>query len=226
MYCLHFYRVKRMMKSNLSRLAGDVYPRRKLYLAVWPLLLILSVVISGCAQEYKLRGTPYNPVIPAPPIQGIKQDGTPFDLTSLQGRVKVIFFGYTFCPDVCPLTLANMKGVYEMLKEEERAQTAFIFITVDPERDTPERLAAYVSAFNPAFYGVHIPEDELTRVKKEYGVYAEKNTQVASQSAADYLVDHTAFVYIIDKRNNLREIFAHDAPKADIAADISYLARE
>jgi protein SCO1/2 len=83
-----------------------------------------------------------------------------------------------------------------------------------------------VGAFNPAFYGVYIPEGELTRVKKDYGVYAEKNTTVASQSAADYLVDHTAFVYVIDKQNNLREIFAHDAPKADIAADISYLVRQ
>lgn len=214
------------MKINLSRLRGGLYPRSKFYLVVWSLLLILSITIDGCAQGYKLRGTPYNPVIPAPPIQGVKQDNTPFDLADLQGRVKVVFFGYTFCPDVCPLTLANMKGVYEMLKEEERAQTAFIFITVDPERDTPERLAAYVGAFNPAFYGVHIPEDELTRVKKGYGVYAEKNTQVASHSAADYLVDHTAFVYIIDKQDNLREIFAHDAPKADIAADISHFVRE
>lgn len=214
------------MKINLSRLRGGLYPRSKFYLVVWSLLLILSITIGGCAQGYKLRGTPYNPVIPAPPIQGVKQDNTPFDLADLQGRVKVVFFGYTFCPDVCPLTLANMKGVYEMLKEEERAQTAFIFITVDPERDTPERLAAYVGAFNPAFYGVHIPEDELTRVKKGYGVYAEKNTQVASHSAADYLVDHTAFVYIIDKQDNLREIFAHDAPKADIAADISHFVQE
>jgi protein SCO1/2 len=214
------------MKSNSSRASGASGQSYKFRLVIWSILLILSFGVSACAQEYKLRGTPYNPVIPAPPIQGVKQDNTPFDLADLQGRVKVVFFGYTFCPDVCPLTLANMKGVYEMLKEEERAQTAFIFITVDPERDTPERLAAYVGAFNPAFYGVYIPEGELTRVKKDYGVYAEKNTAVASQSAADYLVDHTAFVYVIDKQNNLREIFAHDAPKADIAADISYLVRQ
>ncbi|HQY90708.1 SCO family protein, partial [Caldilinea sp.] len=92
-----------------------------------------------------------------------------------------------------------------------------------PERDTPERLAAYVGAFNKDFYGVHLQDDELTRVKKDYGVYAEKRILDASQSASDYLIDHTAFVYIIDKENNLREIFPHDAPKADIAADIAYL---
>jgi protein SCO1/2 len=144
----------------------------------------------------------------------------------MEGRVKVVFFGYTFCPDVCPLTLANMKGVYDSLKENERSQTAFIFITVDPERDTPQRLAAYVGAFNPEFYGVHIPAEELVQVKKDYGVYAEKNALSASQSAADYLVDHTAFVYVIDKQNNMREIFPHDAPKADIAADIAHLVSQ
>lgn len=190
------------------------------------LFLLLALILGGCAQEYQLRGTPYNPIIPAPPINGVNLDNTPFSLSEMEGRVKVVFFGYTFCPDVCPLTLANMKGVYDSLKENERSQTAFIFITVDPERDTPQRLAAYVGAFNPEFYGVHIPAEELVQVKKDYGVYAEKNALSASQSAADYLVDHTAFVYVIDKQNNMREIFPHDAPKADIAADIAHLVSQ
>jgi len=162
-------------------------------------------------------------VIAAPSISGVNLDNAPFKLNELSDRVKVVFFGYTFCPDICPLTLANMKGVYETLSEQDRAKTAFTFITFDPERDTPERLAAYVGAFNKDFYGVHLQDDELTRVKKDYGVYAEKRILDASQSASDYLIDHTAFVYIIDKENNLREIFPHDAPKADIAADIAYL---
>ncbi len=185
---------------------------------------LFILVFGGCSQEYKFRGTPYDPVIPAPAIRGVNLDNTPFDLAELGERVKVVFFGYTFCPDVCPITLANMKGVYEALPEAARAETAFVFVTVDPERDTPERLAAYVGAFNPTFYGVQLNTDELTRVKQDYGVYAEKRYLEASQSAADYLIDHTAFVYIIDKENNLREIFAHDAPKGDIAADVAYLA--
>jgi protein SCO1/2 len=117
-----------------------------------------------------------------------------------------------------------MKGVSETLTEAERAQTDFIFVSFDPARDTPERLASYVGAFNKDFYGLYLQEDELERVKKEYGVYAEKRVLETSQSSADYLIDHTAFVYIIDKENNLREIFAHDAPKDDIAADVAYLA--
>lgn len=186
-------------------------------------LLALVLILSGCSQTYKFHGTPYDPVIPAPEITGVNLDNSPFTLSGLQDRVKVVFFGYTFCPDICPLTLANMKSVSEQLTEAQRAETSFIFVSFDPARDTPERLASYVGAFNEDFYGLYLADDELARVKKEYGVYAEKRVLEASQSAADYLIDHTAFVYIIDKENNLREIFPHDAPKADIAADIAHL---
>ena len=117
----------------------------------------------------------------------------------------------------------SMKNVYESLSEAEQAQLAVVFITIDPERDTPDRLASYVGAFNPTFYGVQLDDTALSQVKQDYGVYAEKRVLEASQSAADYLMDHTAFVYVIDKDNNLREIFSHDAPKADIAADVKHL---
>lgn len=216
------------VKVKMVEYRRTKHPRRSaLPRAAWiGLILMVALAIGGCAQEHQFRGTAYDPIIPAPPISGTNLDNTPFELSQLDGQVKVVFFGYTFCPDVCPLTLANMKGVSELLKENERAQTDFVFISVDPDRDTPERLAAYVGAFNPDFYGIHIPESELTQVKQDYGVYAEKNFLESSQSAADYLVDHTAFVYVIDKENNLREIFPHDAPKADIAADIAYLVSQ
>ena len=192
--------------------------------AVWVgLLLVISVLIGGCGEAYKFRGTPYDPVILAPEISGTNLDGTAFRLADVKDKVKVVFFGYTFCPDVCPLTLANMKNVYESLSEAEQAQLAVVFITIDPERDTPDRLASYVGAFNPTFYGVQLDDTALSQVKQDYGVYAEKRVLEASQSAADYLMDHTAFVYVIDKDNNLREIFSHDAPKADIAADVKHL---
>lgn len=205
------------MDPNSGRSGGAVRP-----IAMVGVLLAL-LILSGCSQTYKFHGTPYDPVIPAPEISGVNLDNTPFTLGGLQDQVKVVFFGYTFCPDICPLTLANMKGVSEQLTEGQRARTSFIFVSFDPARDTPERLASYVGAFSKDFYGLYLEEDELARVKKDYGVYAEKRVLETSQSAADYLIDHTAFVYIIDKDNNLREIFPHDAPKADIAADIAHL---
>ncbi len=195
-------------------------PRRQV---VWIGLLVISILLGGCSDSYTFRGTPYDPVIAAPQISGTNLDGGAFRLADLRDKVKVVFFGYTFCPDVCPLTLANMKNVYESLTPEEQAQLAVVFITIDPERDTPERLASYVGAFNKSFYGVQLDDTSLAQAKKDYGVYAEKRVLEASQSAADYLMDHTAFVYVIDKDNNLREIFPHDAPKADIAADVKHL---
>lgn len=190
---------------------------------VWIGLLVISILLGGCGDSYTFRGTPYDPVIAAPQISGTNLDGAAFRLADLGDKVKVVFFGYTFCPDVCPLTLANMKNVYESLTPEEQAQLAVVFITIDPERDTPERLASYVGAFNKSFYGIQLDDTSLAQAKKDYGVYAEKRVLEASQSAADYLMDHTAFVYVIDKDNNLREIFPHDAPKADIAADVTHL---
>lgn len=215
-------KVKASMKTSAWRHCS--LHRQASGLLITGALMMFALLLGGCSQEYKFRGTPYDPVIPAPEISGVNLDNSPFTLSELGDRVKVVFFGYTFCPDICPLTLANMKGVSETLTEAERAQTDFIFVSFDPVRDTPERLASYVGAFNKDFYGLYLQEDELERVKKEYGVYAEKRILETSQSAADYLIDHTAFVYIIDKENNLREIFAHDAPKADIAADVAYLA--
>jgi protein SCO1/2 len=103
---------------------------------------------------------------------------------------------------------------------------AAVLVSVDPERDTPERLGDYVHAFHPAFYGVHVPAAGLEQVKQEYGVYAEKNVMDSSRSAAEYLVDHTAAVYVIDKDDNLRAVYPNDALPADIAADVKHLLEQ
>lgn len=196
---------------------------RKLQITL-PALLIVLLVITACGgPPYKFRGTEYNPIIPAPAIVGTVAGDKPFELGKLNEKVKLVFFGYTFCPDICPTSLANMNAVYEKLSNPERDQVAAVFVSVDPERDTPDRLGDYVRAFNPDFYGVHVPAGELATVKQGYGVYAEKAPVAAGQSAADYLVDHTAVVYVIDKHNNLREIFPTSAPAADIAADVQHL---
>ncbi|MBV7336472.1 SCO family protein [Chloroflexi bacterium TSY] len=83
------------------------------------------------------------------------------------------FFGYTFCPDICPLTLSDMREVMLTLGDDAE-QVAVVFVSVDPERDTPEQLAAYVRAFHESFIGVHIPLTQLDHVKEEYFVFSEK----------------------------------------------------
>jgi protein SCO1/2 len=188
------------------------------------LLLTAAILLGGCGGDpYTFRGTAYNPVIPAPALEGIQAGNTPFKLADLPEKVKLVFFGYTFCPDVCPLTLANIKSVYEQLLPYQQKDVAAVFISVDPERDTPELLAKYVDSFNPAFYGVQVPPDKLEAVEQEYNVFAEKAPVAADQSVAGYLVNHTAVVFLIDKDDKLRAIYPSDAPAADILADVQHL---
>jgi protein SCO1/2 len=187
-------------------------------------LFIAAVVLGGCGgPAYSFHGTPYNPVIPAPALEGLQEDNTPFTLKDLTQKVKLVFFGYTSCPDVCPLTLANIKSVYEQLPPYMQQDVAAVFVSVDPERDTPDRLGTYVHSFNSAFYGVQVPPAALATVKQEYGVFAEKRLVDPKESAAGYLVDHTAVIFLIDRDDKMRAIYPSDAPAADIAADVKYL---
>ena len=197
-------------------------------LSLLPVLLILAIsLLAACGgPPYSFHGTAYDPVVPAPQLEGVQAGNAPFSLQRLPQKVKLVFFGYTFCPDVCPLTLANMKSVYESLTPDEQSNVAAVFVSVDPERDTPERLRDYVRSFNPAFYGVQVPADALAQVAQAFGVYYAKQEVDSSQSAADYLVDHTAVVYLVDKNDNLRAVYPNDAPSADIVADVQYLLRQ
>lgn len=191
------------------------------------LLVVLTFALTSCNQKpYTFNGTPFDPILDAPDIVGIQKGEREFKLSALDEKVKVLFFGYTFCPDVCPLTLSNMRAVYDKLSESDKKRAAFVMISVDPERDTPDRLGDYVAAFSPAFYGVHVPLASLEGVKKDYGVYSEKRILDASQSAADYLIDHSAIIYVVDKDNKLREIFPTDAPPEQIAADVQHLLQQ
>lgn len=193
-------------------------PRRWAGLA----LVAALFVLAACGQD-ALQGTRYDPVIAAPEFEGEGSNGQPFQVSDLRGKVVLLFFGYTFCPDICPTTLARMVQVYKQLGDQAQ-DVAVVLASLDPERDTPERLAEYVTAFHPGFIGVHIPAERLEEVKKDYGVFAEKRVVDASESAAGYLIDHTGWVYVIDPKGSLREVFALDATPNQIAADAAALA--
>ncbi len=188
------------------------------------LAAVLLLVLAGCNRPHDFNGTAYNPVIPAPELRGVNADGSPFDLADLRGQVVMLFFGYTSCPDICPLALSDMKQVEAQLGAAA-ADTAVVFVSLDPERDTPERLGIFMNAFDPSFIGVSVPEAELEQIKKDFGVYGEKAIVDPSQSAAGYLIDHTGWTYVIDKQGNLRVIFGTDVPISARAEDVSYLVR-
>lgn len=182
--------------------------------------LVLTVILVSCSRPHQFNGTAFENPTPAFPFEGANYDGQPFRMSDQQGKVVVVFFGYTFCPDICPLALSDLKAVAEKLGEQAQ-NLAVVFVTVDPERDTLERMAAYVGAFDPAFYGVRLEGQMYEATKAAYGVYAEKS-EVETGDPANYFVDHTAGVYVIDKAGNLSEAFRYDAGVDALLPDLEY----
>jgi len=127
------------------------------------------------------------------------QDGKPFDLARLRGKWSLLFFGYTHCPDVCPTTLATMKQLFELLgrSPDTLRDLQFVFVSVDPKRDPPARLKAYVDSFNEAFIGATGEADEIAGLAKQLGAYYEV---LDSGGKSDYPVNHSAAIFVIDER--------------------------
>ncbi len=133
----------------------------------------------------------------------------PVSLHDLRGRVALIYFGYTSCPDICPTNLAQIGAALKRLTPQERRNVAVLFVSVDPERDTPQKLARYTAFFDPAMIGLTGTPAQVAEVAHRYGASYRK---VKSDSALGYLVDHSAFTYVVDGRGRLCETLPHAAP--------------
>jgi len=146
------------------------------------------------------------------PFSLVDQHGQPFDLERLKGRWTFLFFGYSHCPDICPVTLTVMNSVDQLLHDSpsESHDTQFAFVSVDPARDTPEHLAAYVGYFNKDFLGVTGDDDELNQLTRQLGILYIRNKPEPDGS---YLVDHTASILLTDPDARLVALFSapHDA---------------
>lgn len=215
-------------QRNVERRAQNVIQRRSgrglrpAGVWRWFVAVLLALLVGSCSRGYQFHGTLYNPPQPAPAIPGINWDSQPFDLAELQGKVVLVFFGYTYCPDACPLTLAELRQLRSDLGEQAQ-DVAVVFVSTDPQRDTPGRLGQYVKLFDPSFYGVHVTATDLPAVKQAYGVFSEQNTAVAASSPDGYLIDHSGYIYVIDKRGDLRMAFGYSLPKDGLLADVRYL---
>ena len=182
-------------------------------------LLLGALLLSGC-QSYEFKGTLYSDPQPAPDFELTAPNGERFRLSDHQGEIVLMFFGYTSCPDVCPTTLAEARRILEGLGADADNVT-FLFITVDPERDTPEVLGTYATAFHPAIVGLTGSADDLASVRQDYGIVAEK--EILEGSAAGYVVTHTARVFLVDAEGRLRLTYSFGTPPDDILEDINHL---
>ena len=190
--------------------------RRK---ALWLIGLSITAVaaVAGIlylAKRPTLRGAVIDPPLPAAEIQLTDFNGSTFQLSGLRGHVVIMYFGYTNCPDECPLTMAHLKLAVDMLGERAR-DVRVVMISTDPARDTPEAMKAFLGKFNPGFVGLVGTREQLAGVWKDYGVTVEDGGET-----------HSNFVYVIDRAGNFRETFLPDSLPADETADIMVLLRQ
>src|SRR5258708_1850538 len=168
-------------------------------LLVFTAFLAGLVVCFGAIYYFTARGPGAGAIsIPTAQIGGpfrlVDQNGAPFTDQDLKGKTFLVFFGFTHCPDVCPTALYEMSEVLTKLgSDADRA--AVVFITVDPERDTPESIKDYLASFDPRIHGLTGDAAALAAVAKAYRVYYKK----VPLEGGDYTMDHTAIVYLMDK---------------------------
>jgi protein SCO1/2 len=151
----------------------------------------------------------------------IGHDGKARTPADFKGKVVVLAFGFTHCPDVCPTTLAALAATAQALAED-RGRVQMLFITVDPERDTAPRLARYVTAFDPAFLGLRGDAAATRRAARTFKMFYQK----MPTGKGDYTLDHSTGYYAIDRRGRTRVLFRYEQPVADMVHDIRLLLNE
>jgi protein SCO1/2 len=181
--------------------------------------VLLGAVLAGWRWYTQSRTPQYGIVIDAvAPVEDFTLDGSigrQVSLAEFRGKPVLLYFGYTTCPDVCPTTLADLRiAMQELGPDQDTVQV--LFVSVDPERDTAERLQAYLQYFNPSFIGLTGPLRDIEAIASRFGVYFAKNE---ANSAADYLVDHTSAVLLVDADGKLRLMFPYGTTGQQLAQD-------
>ena len=191
------------------------------------LLLGIAALLSGCdklgltttANAPSFRGVDITGAEYARSLALIDQHGQPRTLADFKGKVTVVFFGYTQCPDVCPTTMAELAQVKKSLgKDGDRLQA--VFVTVDPERDTPAVLKSYMAGFDPSFIALRGTVDQTTAAAKEFKVFFAK---VPSRTDSGYTMDHTAGSYIFDSQGRVRLFVRYGTGIEPLTADLKTL---
>jgi protein SCO1/2 len=189
-------------------------------IVVTALALVAWLVIARF-WPHRYHGFALEPTRPVADFTLIGPNNQPVKLSDFRGKLTVLYFGYTFCPDVCPTTLAELaQGLKRMGRQADKVQVAMI--TVDPERDTPELLAQYMAHFDARFIGLSGTAEQIAAAATPLGIYYERHEGTA---ATGYLVDHTATVAVIDQNGYLRLVFPYGTPGEDIASDLAQLLK-
>lgn len=185
--------------------------------------LFFSGAFSAAAEPHVFASVVYDPVEAVPDFTLTSHDGQPFTLSEFDGDVVAIYFGYTHCPDVCPLTLSNLARAKEMLPEDVRDDLEVVMLSVDPERDTVAALADYVPHFDSEFLGVSGAPRDVQSVLKDWRIRVELGEP---DDDGNYLVGHPAFTLVLDRDGQRRLKMNHFLTVDQMAADLRAVLEE
>jgi protein SCO1/2 len=176
-------------------------------------VLIVMIALSFFFNRKTLNGAVITPALSAAEINLTDHHGNPFTMSSQRGKVVLLYFGYTNCPDECPLTMAHIKLALDGIGDRAK-NVQVLMVSTDPARDTKDALKKFMGSFNPTFLGLTGSPEELQKVWKDYGV-----------TVMDGGETHSTFLYVIDLAGNIRETLLPDSEPVDIAADVSLLLK-
>ena len=184
-------------------------------------LAALAALLAAALAWFAFGWQPELPETPLPraaaPAGGdfvLQSAAGPVDLRSFRGRLTLIYFGYTICPDVCPTSLAATSEGLKRLTPDEAARVAMLFVSVDPERDTPARLKEYAEFFHPGMVGVTGQPDELAAIARRYGAFYAR--QAVATAGEGYVVDHTSDTYVVGPDGRLLGKIGHATPPDEV----------
>ncbi len=203
-----------------------LHSRRWVDVAALCLLALVACSREAPRDESTFRGVYVSPAVEKPDFTFTDFNGEPFNFRlKTANTVPLLFFGYTHCPDVCPLHAANVAAVLKQMPFEEREKIRFIFVTTDPDRDTPEGLREWRGAFYPSFSGLRAPADELSRIQRELRVAPARKEYPPGADSASYLVGHAAQVIAFGLDGLARTEYPMGVRQEDWARDLPRLAR-
>ncbi|HTO70183.1 MAG TPA: SCO family protein [Myxococcota bacterium] len=176
---------------------------------------------APAAEPAALRAGVFEPPRPAPDFALAGSDGRTLELARFRGKVVVLAFGFTSCPEVCPTTLATLAAARKQLGDARARDFQVVYVTVDPERDDAARMKSYLASFDPTFVGATGSEDQLAAVRRDYGVTATRRV-----SADGYSYSHSSFTYLIDRAGTIRALMPYGRSADDYAHDVAILLGE
>jgi protein SCO1 len=197
--------------------------------AAIPILVAIAISIPIAMKQHAQEGFFGMRLFPLKPAYDFRLNGSnakEVRLDELRGKAVLFIFGFTHCPNVCPTSLTNLASVYEALTPDERRQVQIIFISVDPERDTPQILQQYVTSFDPAFIGLTGSKPVIDETVKAYGASYEIVAGTTNQPN-DYSVNHSAYAYLISPSGTLELLYDNEklADVQRMVADIRAVLR-